>query len=477
MLKRALNSPTITTWMSYSTKALALFGILPLVLKQFSSGDVVLWYLFSSIITLQSLADFGFRQTFSRVISYAYGGAKQIGVFNVDKNANNIDEPNISLLARIVPTMKYIYIRLTGIMFILMGIFGTWSMYKPVQSSSNMLGAWWSWGIVLVVSCISFYGKLYMNFLEGLYKIALVRRVETLTSLGSILTSIVVLIVSPSLLNLVIANQLWLLVVTYRDWYLCQKVDNGIYQTVNKKVVFNKETFNSIWQPAWRSGISGFMSIGLTNITGIIYAQVGDTASVAAYLLALRIISQVRDISMAPFYSKIPLMAMLRAKNDLINLTSTIKRGMLLSHWLFIIGCISIGIASHPLLLMMHSKVQFVSYELWFLLSLAFFVHRFGAMHMQVYLSTNHVISHIADGISGVIYIVATLVLSKYIGVYAIPIGMLVGYLGFYAWYAAKYSYKSLNVNFWTFEKNVTFLPLMASFLYIIIVEIYHKLV
>jgi hypothetical protein len=110
---------------------------------------------------------------------------------------------------------------------------------------------------------------------------------------------------------------------------------------------------------------------------------------------------------------------------------------------------------------------------MWALLGIAFFVHRFGAMHIQVYLSTNHIISHIADGISGIIYIVVSLVLTHYVGIYAVPCGMLAGYLGFYAWYAAKYSYRSLNIDFWTFEKKTSLIPVFIVVLYFTIAIFY----
>jgi len=475
LAKDFFDSPTLMTWMSYSTKALTLFGVLPLVLKRFSPADVVLWYLFATIITMQTLADFGFRQTFSRIISYAFGGAKDIGVFNNAKNGDKHSNvttdsaPNITLLNSVVSTMNYIYLRLTGIIFILMAIFGTWTMYKPVGQSAHVSQAWYSWVIVLIVSCVSFYGKIYMNFLEGLFKIALVRRVETFTSLGSILTSILVLFFAPTLLNLVIVNQLWVLIVTFRDWYLCRVVDNRFYEQVSKPLPFDKKIFTKIWPAAWRSGISGLMSIGLTNATGLVYAQVGTTGAVAGYLLALRIISQVRDISMAPFYSKLPLLAMLRAKHDMVTLLKVIKRGMLLSHLVYVIGFLCAGLLLGPLLKVIKSDVQFVDPKLWLLLGIAFFIHRFGAMHMQVYLSTNHVISHIADGISGIIYIAVSIALIKYVGIYAVPFGMLAGYLGFYAWYAAKYSYSSLNVSFWNFEKKALLIPMLVLSLYVIL--------
>ena len=58
---RVWNSPTMMTWLSYSTKALGLFIVLPLILKKFAAPEISLWYLFSSIIVLIGLADMGFR--------------------------------------------------------------------------------------------------------------------------------------------------------------------------------------------------------------------------------------------------------------------------------------------------------------------------------------------------------------------------------------------------------------------------------
>src|SRR5450755_3839825 len=99
------------TWLSYSTKALSLFGVLPLVLKKFTPGDIVMWYLFATIISLQSIADFGFRQTFTRLISYAFGGASDIAIFKADSynSSENNYGPNYSLLKKINSTMKLIY--------------------------------------------------------------------------------------------------------------------------------------------------------------------------------------------------------------------------------------------------------------------------------------------------------------------------------------------------------------------------------
>jgi hypothetical protein len=451
-LQRIWNSPTLMTWASYSTRALSLFVVLPLILKQFEVTEVALWYLFASVIALQSIGDLGFKSTFSRIISFAMGGAEDVGIYSgseIPEQKRGI--PNWPLIERIVSTMRTIYERLSIVLTVIMGVLGTWSLMIPISSLDQQSDAWMAWVVLLLVSGYRFYGTIYQNYLEGLNQIALVRRLEAITSIASIITSITVLILGGGLLELVIANQLWVVLVVIRNQFLSRHIAGGRFRMF-KRLEFDKTLFWDIWSPAWRSGVSGLMSNGLTHLSGILYAQIGSVEMVSAYLLSLKIITQVREISMAPFYSKLPLMARMRVEGRIDQLTTIAQRGMRLSHLVFLSGVMSIYIWSTELLEAIGSNVFFVSDEFWLWFSFAFFVHRFGAMHMQVYLTTNHVISHIADGISGLIFIATSFLLIETQGLYAIPYGMLAGYLGFYSWYAAWKSYRSLKMKPLTFE-------------------------
>jgi hypothetical protein len=214
------------------------------------------------------------------------------------------------------------------------------------------------------------------------------------------------------------------------------------------------------------------MSAGITNLTGIIYAQFVTSPAAASYLLALRLINVVKDVSMAPFYSKLPVLSMLRVRGDLASFVRMVKRGMLLSHLVFVTGLIATGLLMDTLLRVIHSDVGFVSSGLWVLLGIAFFMHRFGAMHIQVYLTTNHIIAHIADGVSGLIIVLCTLVLVRPIDIYAVPVGMIIGYATFYCWYAAVHAYRSMGVNFLTFERYSSLLPAILLVVYSILMAI-----
>lgn len=469
-MKRIWESPTITTWLSYSTKALTLFAVLPLILKQFSAGDVALWYLFFSIMgSLTAISEFGFKQTFSRLISYAYVGAEDIGKIDIKAPGKAATgEPNVPLLHTVVYGMKKIYFITTLIFTLIIATFGSWSILKPIKAGSNVHEAWISWAIIATVSSISFYGKVYSNYLEGLYKVALVKRIEALMSIGAIISSFLVLYISPSLLNLVIVNQIWVLFIVFRDMYLCYKIDGGLYRRVSKKIKIDKSIYSKIWEPAWKTGIGLTVSTGIMNLNSVFVAQVSDAAFLASYLLALRIINLIKEISMAPFYSKIPLISMLRAKNDIDGIIKVSKRGMFISHLAYALGFVCVGMFSSFFLHMIHSETQFVDHTMWILLGIGFFFQRMGGMHLQVYLTSNHIISYVADLISGVLFVISLYILFPLINLYAVPTAIIIGYTGFYFWYAASYSYKSMNLNFGNFEFSILRFPFLLFVIYLI---------
>jgi O-antigen/teichoic acid export membrane protein len=211
------------------------------------------------------------------------------------------------------------------------------------------------------------------------------------------------------------------------------------------------------------------MSYGLVQASAILYAQVGSASSVASYLLALRLIQTVSQFSQAPFYSKLPVFAKFFAEDKKDKLVSLAKRGMGLAYWCYVAGFIGLGVAGEPLLKFIGSNADFPDSLLWSLLGVGFFVQRYGAMHIQLYSVTNKIIWHISNGISGAVYVMVSLILIQSVGVYAFPIGLIVGYLCFHTWFPAAHSYKTFGLKFMSFEKNVMFGPLVVILIYFIV--------
>jgi hypothetical protein len=463
------NSPTFTTWASFATRLLSLTLVLPFILNRFDIADIALWSLFSIIISLQILADIGFGATFTRVISFAMGGATQIDdLRNIPElPASTGNTPNWHIIEKIVNTMYVIYFFLTIVVFLLLVSLGTLTLLNPIAQTKNILHSWLAWGIIIVFTSIAFRGTIYSIYLQGINQIPLLRRWQAIFSTGAIISSFLVLLFNGGLLALIIANQIWMLLNIIRDRYFCFKVESGRFRNFRKRKIDNTIK-NAVWPSAWRSGIGVLMSFGVVQASGLIYAQIGNTTNVASYLIALRILNTIRGFSQAPFYSKIPLLARLRAQGNIFKQISIAKEGMIRAYWCFVAGFIIVGLTANPLLVYIKSNAKFVSLSMWALMGIAYFLERYGAMHLQLYSTTNHIIWHKANGISGLIYLGVSLFLLKYIEVYAFPVGLLLGYLGFYTWYSASYSYRTFKLKFWNFEKNVMLPPLVIILLYIL---------
>lgn len=460
-LKRCWNSSTLTTWLSYFTKTGSLLFVLPLILYQFSVDEVALWYLFAIIISFGAIADFGFRSTFIRIISFISGGAQKIEVYKVGAKTSDNASVNWELFENVVSHMRKIYI-FVGVGFsTLLITIGTFAVSTPLNRVADTGEAWLAWSLICFVAVIEFYGKVYKNYLEGLFKVALVKRVETLFRVGSIITSILVMIFIPSLLNLVIANRLWSVINVLRDRYLARMVEDGRFKEF-KLLPFDKGLFLDIWRPAWRSGLSGLMSNGLTQLTGLLYAQIGTSMSLASYLLALKIITEIRNFSNAPLYSKIPVLGKLRATGDIKKLIAVSRKNMNLAYVIFFIGVSLTGFFSNYLLGVINSSTDFVSLDLWWLLCIAFLLHRIGGFHMQLYVSTNHIISHWVDGTAGLLFLIITYFLLDSQGVYAFPIAMIISYSLIHVPISLIYSAKSTQLAVKMFFKNYIFVPLVA---------------
>lgn len=443
--------------------------MLPLLLTKLTTAEISLWYLFASIIGLQSLVDAGFSPTFSRFVSYGMGGGKMCDLQSPKGKSSG--EPDWETIASLKVTMHTVFSRLGFVWTFLLLTVGTASLIKPVAATGNQPIAWVCWGTILSVSTITVQGNTYVAYLQGINQVALLRRWEAITAFCGILTSFLVLILGGGLLGLVVANQGWQALSVVRNWWLVRSLDrcNRNLQCVQVKR-FDRTVFLTAWPSAWRSGLGVLMTYGLVQASGILYAQVGEPASIATYLLALRLIQTISQFSQAPFYSKIPLLTRYFSEGRTGELLALAQRGMNRSHWVYVSSFILLGIGGSPLLTLIGSNATFPSPMLWSLLGIGLFFERYGAMHLQLYSVANKIIWHIANGGMGTIFIIVSLALFQLFGVYAFPVGMLAGYIGFYAWYCSWHSYSAYKLNFVSFERKALFAPSLLGLLGVILV-------
>ena len=464
---RLWNSPTITTWASFTVRTLSLVIVLPLVLRFFSPAETALWQVFMVLISLQMLADLGFNGVFTRLVAYAMGGATELGTNRqaVGKDA----APNWAMVGRLVGTMRCIYGRLAWGLGGLLAVGGTVALLNRVEALgvSAQPEAWLAWLLVLVTTVLGFRANACVALLQGVNQVALLRRWETLFGLGSIVSSVVVLALEGGFFALVAANQAWVAFAAWRNWQLARRSLAG-QMAAFPGATMDREVWAAAWGPAWRAGVGIVMSFGAVQLSSLIYAQGADATAIATYLLALRLMQAISQISQAPFYSKLPILARLWAQDNAPEMVRLAGRGMAVAYWAFVGPVVFLGFAGPGLLAAIGSQIPFPDARLWSLLGLAMLAERYGAMHLQLYSTTNHIVWHIANGVSGAIFLSLAAVAYPALGVLAFPVGLLAANLGFYGWYSATHSHRTFRLAWPIFDLRTAGGPALCLMIYLI---------
>lgn len=452
-LERFINSPTLMTWASRFARALNIIWVFPLIVTKFSTSDIEMWYSFTALIGLVSIVDFGFNSTFIRFLSFA-------------QVSNNKDSQEYNFTAdEIIPVMQRVYLVLILIAFL--GFFIAYGALEVNMSSSDNPELTLRAFIVTAIgSCLFISGNYFLSYLMGINKVALVMRWDAFSNMGSVITSAIVLSNEGNILSLAIAQQSWVIFNVIRNIWLCYK-SPLFKKSLNGQ--YRHSIFLKIGEKAWKSGIGVWMTLGVTQLLALFYAKVSSTNLGASYLLSLNILQQINVFAQAPFYSKLPLFSQLRASGDLKTLIRMAQRGMTLSYITLLVGFIGIITLGQQLLAFINSKTSLVSTELWFLMCISLLIERYGAMHIQLYTTTNKIIWHITTLVSGCLNLIGVYLMFPTYGVFALPFGSLLGNVAFYAWYSAMHSYKSIHLSFWQFEKIVWKYPIYGVLIFCMI--------
>ena len=463
VLGRLWHSPTATTWGSLFVRLSAVLFVLPLVLVRFASADVVLWQMFSTLFVLALMLDFGLSPTFMRLVAFARGGASLAAMGRMQQASAEppshatADDP--AALATVLSTLRWLYPRLAVAATAMLALVGTATLVRPISQVADMPAAWLAWAAVLATTGIAVWGGAYAAALQGMDQVAVMRRWEVAMGLGQVASSTAVLLLGGQLLALVLAYQAWAVLGAFRNRWLMARL---FPQLLAHRPESHPEVMRVMWSPAWRSGLGVLMSYGVIQASGLVYAQIAPAAEVAAYLLALRLMMVLSQFCQAPFYSKLPRLVSLHAEGRRSEQLRLAQRGMRLAYWVFVAGALAVALAAQPLLQALGSRTLFVPPGVWALMALAFFAERFGAMHLQLYSLTNHIVWHIANGVTGVVMVLLAALAYPRMGAHAFPAAMLLAYAGFYCVYSVVHSRRAFNFSLARFE-SVTAAPPAAA--------------
>ncbi|GAL65301.1 hypothetical protein JCM19301_3761 [Jejuia pallidilutea] len=378
--------------------------------------------------------------------------------------------PNWKLIEKLFSTTALLYLILSFFLIVIIGLVGYFSLQIPIDNLTNKKIGWLSFITVLIAIFINFNGSKYRLFLQGINKVALIQRNQAIISTVTILLSSLTVLLTKSLFYLILIQQLGAIVMvivlrSFSKQFFVLKKSRFNLKTLDRKLI------KSIFPIAWRSWVGVLMSYGLVQASGIIIAQTGNSAITSSYLFSIKVFEIVKNFANAPFYSKIPFMNQLFIKNSKAQLYNLATQRM---NFTMLTQTVAFGIIiifGDYLLKFIGSNVGLVDNNILIILMLSYTLERYGALHIQLLSLSNNIIWHIANGVTGGLFIVFSYLFLHKLNdpILAFSLSLLLSYLCFYSWYAPYKSYKFYEMNFLKTEYRVTLKSIILVILIMVV--------
>ena len=251
ILKKVWRSATISSWVNTILRASSFVLVMPFIIKNYTNAEIALILLFFTILRLQMLLDLGFSNTFGRVISYAYGGAKEFNITNFTNKKNQDVSPNLEGIEKIFFTMKRVYLLISLSWFIFLSTIGTWIVSSSIEKLLFPSNGWFAWFFIVIFSSIRLYGVQYTSLLIGNDKIATARKTEISNFLCNLIFSLLIVSAGYGIKYYVFFSQVFILIEVFLKRHFCLNVFSPHIKESRFKN-FDKIIFNQIFPKSWR---------------------------------------------------------------------------------------------------------------------------------------------------------------------------------------------------------------------------------
>ena len=433
-------SPVFMSWAAMGIRLAGVLLVWPLALRGFNSIEVILWQVFSTVLAMQGLADFGLSPVLSRLAA-SRGGA--IPGYHPPEG-----EGAATYLRRLTRVGEWMQRRVLCIAALLLAVV-TGIMFGRLIAQASLDGGrvWLAWGCVVATFLIGLQAVMRGAILQGAGHLVEVRRVEAITGLIGVLVTAGGLYWSGGLW-VVSSVMLGVSLVQARWFRRMLKRENAV--GIDGPDEDWRVLLPVVWRGAWRSGVGSICTAGVGQCASLLVAGLAGTSEAAAYLIGWRLLGIVSQFSQVPFYSRLPEFGMLAAAGKNEALLARAGRSMAVALGLFVLCALTMGYVGGLLLEVLRAGVAWPSQGLWMIMVVAVFIERYGAMHLQLDTLGHAVRWHVTAGGYAIISVSVMFGLADGIGAWAVPLGMMAGHVCFYCPYAVCLSKRRYS---WTWRQ------------------------
>lgn len=459
MIWRLAARPAIATWAAFIIRAFPLVLLPFLIAVRADVAFLAIWLVLITLQGLQLLFESSLSAPFMRSFSYAMGGADRLRI-DVGPPMQAGRSTNHVLLARTWNTGAAVYAGMALLTALMTLIVGAWSAGDIVRYLGPRHQVWPALAVFAVGAGLRAYGGLHLSYLYGVERITLVRWWEAAFWLVALISACTAIWTGAGLLGVALAYQVPLAANILWNMWLCRR-DQAARSGFVRCWRPDRDIIVQLWPSVWRTGVGTFLYLGTTQGAGLYYATIGEPAQVAAFLFAMSLIRPLGQFAQVPFFTKVPVLARLQVSGERGTQQAIAERSMRQSYLLHTAMVLGVALVL-PLLAQMHEGGLQVPLQLWLLIGLAGYLERMGAMHLQLYSSTNHILVHWANGLTALVFLGLAVGLFGWLGVAAFPAAQALALLMIYLPIGMINSYRTYALPIPGFELKTSVLPLFV---------------
>ena len=423
---------------NYTATFFKLFSsllLIPLILHKMTSNVVGIWNIFLTISSFLALVDFGFNSTFTRNITYIFSGVQQLTATGHETYIDGLGY-NKSLLKGTIKAMQKFYLRLSGVIFIILITFGTIYIRQILKTyTGNHFEIYIAWVLFVLINTYNLYTLYYEALLLGA---GLIKRSKQIIIIGQVLylaAASVLILLGFNLIAIVAAQVLSVITVRYFSYKTI------FTPTFNKSISEckendSKEIFKSIVPNAVKMGLTslgGFMVQKSAILIGSLFLTLSEIAS---YGVTVQIINVIATIALIYHTTYLPKITQLRVLGDTHKISVLYIKGKIIYAALFLIGAILFYNVGSYLLHLIKSNTTLVSSTVMIFLLIIAFIENNIIMASNIILTKNEVPFYKASIASGFLIVLFLFLSFKFtqFGILSMVIVPLVVDIAYQGW-------------------------------------------
>jgi O-antigen/teichoic acid export membrane protein len=387
--------------------------LLPFILRVFPAETVAIWTIFSTVIALTGLLDFGFNPSFTRNVTYVVSGVKELKSTGHQFVTNNA-EIDYSLFKGLISAMKWFYKRVAVILFLLLSTVGTYYIHAVLKIySGSHVEVYIAWAILCIINSYSLYTLYYDSIIQGKGLIKRAKQIDVFGYAVYLMTAIILILCRFNLIAVVSAQTLLVIIRRYLSYRTIYTIEFR-QQIKTVKADHIRELLKSIYPNALKIGLNSVGWYFISSAPMIIGSLFLPLSTIASYGITMQIVHIIWNISSVYYYTYQPKIIQARIQGDIRLIRMFYLKSCWVQLFTFVIcGLALIFLGDWGLLLIKSKTILLPALFIMVALLVFFFVSIYGTAE-AVLLTKNKVPFYKASLITGVATIILVFASLRY---------------------------------------------------------------